>query len=43
MPWLVVGPVVAVVGAGVLVSGYWVDGVRVVLSGISVGGRAVEV
>lgn len=43
MPWLVVAPVVAVVGAGVLVSGCWVDGVYVVLTAVSVGSRAVEV
>ena len=43
MPWLVVAPVVAVVGAEVLISGCWVDGVRVVISAVSVGGQAVEV
>ena len=41
--WLVVGPVVAVAGTGVLVLGCWVDGVPVVLSGASVCDPAVEV
>ena len=43
MAWLVVGPVVAVAGTGMLVLGCWVDGVPVVLSGASVCDPAVEV